>query len=137
MCFVSQRETKIYISSWSNGIVDRPNFAGITAPYTEPPCCDEVIYVIRYLFWNVSYCFRSLEIFLLGRNDTSVWVNFFGTLTRFKFNFNRFSISSLNSGGLFCRRDSNEKQSWPQKTVHLLLPLTSSYFSNFQAKVVL
>ena len=104
--------------------------------YRTTLCCDEVIYVIRYLSWNVSYCFRSFEIFLLSTNDTSVWVNFFWTLTCFKLNFNRFSMSSLNSGGLFCRRDSHEKQSWPQKTMHLLLPLTSSYFSNFQAKVV-
>ena len=59
-------------------------------------CFDEVIYGSRYPSWNMSYCFPSFEIFLFSMNGTSVCVNFFGTLTRFRLNINLTSSSSLS-----------------------------------------
>ena len=61
-------------------------------------CFDEVVYVPRYLLWNMAYCFPSFKMFLLSTNATRACVNIFGTLTRFYLNLNFFSISSLAPG---------------------------------------
>ena len=93
-----------------------------------------VAYKSVYLSWNVSYYFPSFEISLLSTNEKRGWVNFFGTLIFFQTQFQSLLHLNLCSRRSLCRRDGQEKQSRPQNSINLLLPLFFFKFNNLQAK---